>query len=388
MAPDPEHYLKRELYDLLRADPGVFDFIQTASLDGLWYWNAEKPEDEWISPRFWEVLGYDPAAMPHDVSAWQRIIEPEDLARSYDEWARHAADPAHRYDHVLRYRCADGSTRWLRSRGMAVRDAAGRPVRFLGAANDVTALKELEQEARRDAESLRVVNAELRQFAYAMSHDMKAPANSVRMLLDEIAADHGGALGPEGRELLALAASANDRMRALVDETLKFTRVIAAENPPEIFDPLIVARETVDALGALIAESGAAVAVGGAAGPFRGHRWQVALLLQNLIENAVKYRRPGAPARVAVSLRGERAPGRPATLTVSVRDNGLGIPPEHRARVFEMFRRLHRHDEIPGTGLGLAICRRVARQHGGSITLLAAPGGGSVFTATLHEPSS
>jgi PAS domain S-box-containing protein len=385
MAPESEHYLKRELYALVQTDRRVFDFIQNASLDGLWYWNAEKPDDEWISPRFWRVLGYDPAAMPHDVSAWQRIIDPEDLGRSYERWARHAADPSDPYDHVLRYRCADGSTRWLRSRGIAIRDAAGRPIRFLGAANDVTPIKELEQEARRDAEALRTVNAELRQFSYAMSHDMKAPANSVRMLLDEIAAAHGDALGDDGRALLAHAVAANDRMRALVDETLAYTRVIGAEQAPERFDPRAVAREAVDALGALIAETGASVVVGGAAGPFCGHRWQVGLLLQNLIENAIKYRRPDVRALVAVSLRDEPAAGGPATLTVTVRDNGLGIAPEHRERVFGMFQRLHRHDEIPGAGLGLAICQRVARQHGGSIALMAAPGGGAVFIVTLRE---
>ena len=77
-----DHYLKKELYELIKKDENIFDFIQKGSLDGLWYWDLENPEHEWMNPRFWTVLGYDPEEMPHKASAWQNIIN-QDLPVMY-----------------------------------------------------------------------------------------------------------------------------------------------------------------------------------------------------------------------------------------------------------------------------------------------------------------
>lgn len=74
-----EHYLKKELYDLIKKDDRIFDFIQEASLDGLWYWDLEHPENEWMNPQFWFILGYQPEEMPHLASSWQNIINQDDL---------------------------------------------------------------------------------------------------------------------------------------------------------------------------------------------------------------------------------------------------------------------------------------------------------------------
>ena len=121
------HYLRRELYAQVQSNPAIFDFLQAGSLDGLWYWDLEHPEHEWISPRLWQVLGQDPATRRHLASEWQELIFPEDLALAIDNFRRHCADPAHPYDQIVRYRHADGSTVWIRCRGVAIRDAAGRP---------------------------------------------------------------------------------------------------------------------------------------------------------------------------------------------------------------------------------------------------------------------
>ena len=74
-----ENYLKIELYDLLNSDASIFEFIQSGSLDGIWYWDLERPENEWMSPKFWEVLGYEPREKKHLSSEWQDIIFNEDL---------------------------------------------------------------------------------------------------------------------------------------------------------------------------------------------------------------------------------------------------------------------------------------------------------------------
>lgn len=144
-----ENYLERELYELIRSDVALFDFLQIAALDGLWYWDVERPEHEWMSPRFWEVLGYDPAAKKHLASEWQHLTHPDDLRLALENFEKHCADPSHPYDQVVRYRHADGSTVWVRCRGRAIRGPDGTARRLLGAHTDITAVKRAEEELRR-----------------------------------------------------------------------------------------------------------------------------------------------------------------------------------------------------------------------------------------------
>jgi PAS domain S-box-containing protein len=139
-----EHYLKNELYELIKTDSRVFDFIQEGSLDGMWYWNIENIEDEWLSPKFWEVLGYDPKDKPHLSSAWKDIIFKDDLKAATKNFKLHLQDPKHPYDQIVRYKHKNGSTVWIRCRGIAIRDAFGNPTRMLGAHVDITDLKQKE----------------------------------------------------------------------------------------------------------------------------------------------------------------------------------------------------------------------------------------------------
>tara|TARA_R110001592_G_scaffold69489_1_gene213146 strand:- start:6752 stop:9370 length:2619 start_codon:yes stop_codon:yes gene_type:complete len=138
-------YLKDELYQLIKKEESVFDFIQEAALDGLWYWDLEKPENEWMNPKFWKVLGYNPEEMPHSPSAWQDIIHPEDLGLANENFKQHCADPKKAYDQIVRYFHKEGHIVWIRCRGLAIRDQNGKPYRMLGAHNEVTALKEKER---------------------------------------------------------------------------------------------------------------------------------------------------------------------------------------------------------------------------------------------------
>ena len=144
-----EHYLKRELYDLVKRDSSIFEFLQVGSLDGIWYWDIERPEVEWMSERFWTLLGYDATEKEHLASEWQDLIYPEDLRTALANFTEHCNNPSHPYDQVVRYLHKDGSTIWVRCRGIAIRDETGKPVRMLGAHTDLTQLKRREEELRR-----------------------------------------------------------------------------------------------------------------------------------------------------------------------------------------------------------------------------------------------
>ena len=167
MTVSPEHYLKRELYDLVQKDGRIFEFLQAGSLDGLWFWDVERPNEEWMSVRFKEVFGYTDDEIPNTSAWWLEHIFPEDLQPLLENFRLHCADPAHPYDQMVRYRHKNESTVWIRCRGIAIRDAQGKAIRMLGAHTDVTgviqaqelkhrqtAAKDSEMKYKRIAESL------------------------------------------------------------------------------------------------------------------------------------------------------------------------------------------------------------------------------------------
>ena len=156
-----QHYLQEELYTLMQQDSNLFEFLQEGSLDGIWYWDLEHPEHEWMNPRFWKLLGYDPKEKAHLASEWQYIINQDDLSVALENFDKHCKDPTHPYDQIVRYQHKDGSTVWVRCRGIAIRDEDGNPIRLLGAHNDITAFKEIEAELLKKTEALEEANRKL-----------------------------------------------------------------------------------------------------------------------------------------------------------------------------------------------------------------------------------
>ncbi|TXB67931.1 PAS domain-containing protein [Phaeodactylibacter luteus] len=138
-----KHYLERELYEKVLSDGAVRRFIEQSAPDGIWYWDLQQPEHEWMDARFWETLGYDPAQMPHSPEAWKDLVHPEDYQRLYAAVQQHLQDAAHPLKEEVRYLHRDGAYRWIRCYGIALRDEKGVPLRMLGGHQDVTAEQEL-----------------------------------------------------------------------------------------------------------------------------------------------------------------------------------------------------------------------------------------------------
>ncbi|MDH7445209.1 PAS domain-containing protein [Aquimarina sp. 2201CG14-23] len=143
-----ENYLKKELYSLIKEDSSIFEFLQEAAIDGLWFWDLDNPENEWMNSRFWRTLGYDPTKMPHKSSAWQDIIFKEDLKKVYANFSKHSQDPTYPFDQIVRYRHKLGHTVWIQCRGIILRDDQGTPRKMLGAHTDITKLKKAEKDLR------------------------------------------------------------------------------------------------------------------------------------------------------------------------------------------------------------------------------------------------
>ena len=224
-------------------------------------------------------------------------------------------------------------------------------------------------------------NQELAQFAYGASHDLQEPLRMVGSYLDLLKRRYEDKLDDEAQEFIAFAVDGAARMKRLINDLLGYSR--AGNNPLhlESVDTRVVVDGVVRTLAGHIAEAGAAVHVGNLP-TLRADAGQVERLFVNLIENGLKYRSE-APPHIRISARRVDR-----MWQFSVADNGIGIDPRFRDKVFEIFRRLHARDRFSGTGIGLAVCKMVVERHGGQIRVEPNPGGGSMFIFTLPEQDS
>jgi light-regulated signal transduction histidine kinase (bacteriophytochrome) len=229
-------------------------------------------------------------------------------------------------------------------------------------------------------DTLRRANQELEHFAAAASHDLQEPLRMVTSYLGLLRTKLDGKLDDTTNAYFNIITEAAERMRQLIQNLLKLARVGPRELMPTWFDGSEAVDEAINNLESQVRETAATITRDGLPRIF-GDRTQVVLLFQNLIGNALKYRRPGEQPRIRI-IGGTRD----GDCLFSVSDNGLGIDDKHRQEIFTAFRRLHARDAIPGTGLGLTICQRIVHQHNGTIWVESEPGRGSTFFFTLAQP--
>ena len=335
------------------------------------------------SPSVTRTLGYHPGALLG--TALYDVVHPDDVEAVRDAIARVVREPQASIAVEFRFRRADGSWRDLEARGTNL--LAHPTVRGIVAnSRDVTDRKAAEAALAARTAELKRSNAELEQFAYVASHDLQEPLRKIQAFGGRLVDRHGDAIGEQGRDYLARMQSAASRMQQLITDLLAFSRVTSKARPFAPVDLGQVAREVLGDLQARVETSGGSVELG-ALPVVHADPTQMRQLLQNLIGNALKFRRPDAPPHVALSAavpRASPAAGTAAPLVeLRVSDNGIGFDEKYLDRIFNPFQRLHGRTDYEGTGMGLAICRKIAERHGGAITARSRDGEGATFLVTL-----
>ena len=257
-----------------------------------------------------------------------------------------------------------------------IKDDAGVITGSVMIAMDISEQKEIEKELADKAEDLVRSNKELQQFAYVASHDLKEPLRMVTTYVQLLDRRYGDKLDDQAKEYIGFAVEGSKRMYALVDDLLMYSRVETSVLPfaPVEMDQVMIT--VLKDLGEAIEASAATVTAGDLPEVHADHQ-QMVQLLENLVGNAIKFRRDDAPAvRVSASINGN-------DWVFSVKDNGIGIDKKYADKVFQMFQRLHARETFPGTGIGLAICKKVVERHGGRIWFESEPGVGTTFFFTL-----
>ena len=258
-------------------------------------------------------------------------------------------------------------------------DANGKTSeRILLAINDITEQRTLEETLRQRARELRRSNEDLEQFAYAASHDLQEPLRMVSSYLQLLDRRYEEDLDETAQEFIDYAVDGAERMKALINGLLQYSRVGRKEGKFEEVDLEEVLDEILSDLGRRVQELGATVERDSLPRVY-GNRDQLRRLLQNLIENALTYHGEDPPS-IAVS---EIESGEGVHLVVH--DEGPGIPSEGKEKIFQIFKQLDPHGTgREGSGMGLALCKKIANRHDGQIWVESDPGEGSAFHVTLH----
>jgi PAS domain S-box-containing protein len=263
-------------------------------------------------------------------------------------------------------------------------DSAGQVVAVATTIADITERIRLDRELKRVSSHLTQQNAallrsnrDLEQFAYVASHDLSEPLRVMTSFVAQIERRYDSVLDERGRRYMGHIIEASARMRALIDDLLDYSRFLRAPQQTLKIDTEAIVARVLKTLAGPITDAHATVEVQPLPSVWSDAS-HLESLLSNLISNAIKFRSADGPVRVRVS--GIEAEG---WVTLAVDDNGIGIAPEYRERVFRMFQRLHVREAYAGTGIGMAIAQQIVELHHGRIWIEDSDLGGARFSCTL-----
>lgn len=381
----------------------------TARAGGVGLWDWDLKSDKVHYSREWKrQLGYVENELCGDSHQWHRRLHPDDAEMAIGVLNRFLADPAGEFSIEARIRHRDGSYRWILSRATILRDHAGAPARMVGSHVDITQLKHVEMALRDSETRYRNLADELEQrvmkrtaelsdayrdsqsFAYAVAHDLQAPLRAIVGFSHLLRQSGGERLTDKERGYVERMHRGAMHMASLIDGLLAYSRVehyevrLAGVDLRKFIDELLVEMShRTEARQVQIDATIAALRV-------RADREGLRVVLRNVIENAIKFTRGVAQPRIEI---GVRHNGSSALLWV--KDNGIGFEQAYHDKLFEIFQRLHRHEEVEGTGIGLALARKAMQRMGGRIWAQSSPGKGATFFVELplfdaandHDPA-
>jgi PAS domain S-box-containing protein len=273
----------------------------------------------------------------------------------------------------------NGSDRTVLWNSATIYDNDGKtPVATIAQGQDITERKRAEERLLNTLNDLERSNKELEQFAYVASHDLQEPLRMVASYTQLLEKRYKDKLDSDALEFINYAVAGANRMQALVNDLLSYSRIGTRGKALEPIDAHIALGQARMNLSATIEETHAVV-TNDDLPEVMADESQLVQLFQNLIGNAIKFHKADESPRIHIS-----AERKEKQWVFSVRDNGIGIEPQYFERIFVIFQRLNTREEYKGTGIGLAICKKIVERHGGKIWIESQPGEGSTFYFTIN----
>ncbi|KIN62153.1 PAS/PAC sensor signal transduction histidine kinase [Sulfitobacter noctilucicola] len=350
----------------------------------IYVFNQKTQSNEYTNRSLGTALGYSEQEV-RDLGAdlMPHICHPQDLPRIFSHFEGLQSlidDEVKQVDYRVRHK--QGHWVWLLSQDRVFERAPdGSVLRHIGVASDISAQKAAEEHARSEQRKAEITSAELRDFSYSMSHDMKSPSSTLHLLLSELIDSHGDTLDEDAASLVYMSLTTVTRLSKLVDDVLHYTRVVDHDLHPEAVDLSLIVKDVLGDLHGIIKHGNSVVEVGYLPVVMADKR-QMRILFQCLIENAIKFHTPGRSAKVQIS---SSALVEDRNFRITIADDGIGIDRHKHEQIFTIFKRLNAENDFVGSGLGLAICRRIAANHQTDITVDSAPGEGSAFSIGLPQ---
>jgi PAS domain S-box-containing protein len=337
-----------------------------------------------VNPGFCQIVRYAESELLQ--KNWQAITHQDDIGADREYVRSLLSGNIQTFSLEKRLVCKDEAVRWANVTVSAMRDANGTPQYLICAIEDISQRKLVQELLQasldtqtRYAQELTRSNAELEQFSYVASHDLQAPLSTISGYAQLLEKRCHNQLDAQGNKFIRNIVNSCERMQALIDDLLEYSRVGRSEKPFDVIDCNLVFEDACANLQLAIRQDQASVTRGDLP-RIRGDSFQLLQLFQNLIGNAIKYRSSEAPmVRVSASRQGD-------SWVFSVQDNGIGIAEQYHPRIFQLFQRLHSEKQYSGTGIGLAICQRIVDRHGGRLWVESEPNRGSTFYFSIPLP--
>jgi PAS domain S-box-containing protein len=344
-----------------------------------------------ISDQLFRNVGLDPSqGMPTD-EAYLARIHPEDRAMVLTDMQRIRAG-LEVGELLIRTDPAWGPMRWLRRTVKRIpRESDTRGPRYIGTLLDITDAVEAEERLERlnaelekrvieRTEALSMANQELEAFSYTVSHDLKAPLRGIDGYSQLLVEEYGDRLDEEGREFVGRIRQGVQQMGDLISDLLEYSRMERRDMTAAPVAVLPLVQQVLDGYESDVLSQGVQVRLDMAPFTLPLDREGMAVVLRNLIGNALKFSRGRHPPVVEI---GTRSEGQRRVLWV--RDNGTGFEPKYHDRMFKIFQRLHRSEDFPGTGVGLALVAKAVQRMGGRVWAESTPGEGATFFLEFPE---
>ncbi|MDQ6813951.1 MAG: PAS domain S-box protein [Bacteroidota bacterium] len=367
----------------LRKSNELFIFLSQATFDAIWDWDLESDEITW-NEGIVKMFDLADPAETKKIDWWYANLHPEDRERVETKIKYHLENHVPHWEDEYRMK-AGSSYKYIYDRGYIIYNDQNKPVRMIGAMQDLTERKEheimlqnlnnsLEKRAKELAES----NAELERFAYVTSHDLQEPLRMVTSFLQLLERRYKDKLDKKAHEYINYAVDGAERMKRLILDLLEYSRVNSSKAEMEEVDINEIVKDVKLTYTNFLTETKGTI--NNKKLPcVRGNKTQLLQLFQNIIGNACKYR-GSLPPLIDIAFEDEKL-----YYKFSISDNGIGIDPKFFHKIFIIFQRLHNRDEYSGTGIGLAICKKIVDKHGGRIWVSSTPGHGSTFYFTLPK---
>lgn len=369
---------RRRAYEKIRSDEERFRRVISSISDHIYMTDFDpsgRPVNNYLSPNIEQLTGYPYQRFVEDWTFWpDHVIHPDDRQAAAFQVSVFLSGQ----DSQVEYRLvkADGQIIWVRDSGRVVRHPETGAITVYGVVSDITQSKYYEEVREGLLQDLKRVNNELSDFAYIVSHDLKAPLRAISSLAGWLAEDYADKLDEAGRSQLHLLLKRTKRMHNLIEGILTYSRLGRLKPTLVRLDSGEAVRQVVESLSP---PEDIEVRLVGPFPEIVYDRTHIEQLFQNLISNAIKYMgKPRGRVTVACADRGDR-------WEFSVSDTGEGIPQEHFERIFKIFQTLRPRDEVESTGIGLTIVKKVVEQYGGRIWVESQLGQGSTFYFTVPK---